>query len=390
MPIPSADLLASFDMTVGRKLDISPVLSAILLNDTATLGLVGMGPAVLDTEHKYNSDALNAPYVTLNNGGNVAALDTSFVVDSTANLSVGALLMVSEAGKTEVIEVLTINADGVTVDLVARDVDGGGAVIITDATQLLIISNNKQEGDKNIQNRHNQRSQDSNFSSIFKRTVEVSGSAEAVTQNGMHPGIQSEARHQIMYRSMEMAVEINRAVLYSIKSASAGSDTVIRRTGGIRYWLTQAGGNVLNAAGGAITEAGAVTGVNTLFELAYEKGGNPGILLGNQKQIRKFSAFNTDRFRVAPSDRMVGVFIERYLTTFGQELQLVIDRWFRQDEVMLLDPSKIWLSPLQGRAMFTEPLAKTGDAMSWQVIAELMLVLKNRQEAHGLLRNLLV
>ena len=97
MPIPSADLMASFDFTTGKKVDISPVLSAILLTDTATLGLIGMGPAVPDIEHKWNSDSLNAPYVTLNNGGNVAAIDTSFVVDSTANLSVGALLMASEA-----------------------------------------------------------------------------------------------------------------------------------------------------------------------------------------------------------------------------------------------------------------------------------------------------
>ena len=344
----------------------------------------------MDSEHRYNSDDLNAPTLVINNSGDVGPGDTSLVVASTANISVGALIMASEAGKTEVLEVLTLNADGVTIDLVARDVDGGGAVNLTDGTDLLIISNNKQEGDKTIQNRHKEREQDSNFTSIFKREVEVSGTAESIASNGIHPGIQSEARHQIMYRTMEMAVEMNRAALYSIRSGSAGSDTVIRRMGGIRFFLTLAGGQVLDGAGGAISENSATTGINTLYELNYEVGGNPTVLLGNQKQITKFSAFNTDRFRIAPSDRQVGVFVERYLTTFGAELTLMLDRWARQDEVYLLDPSKIWFSPLQGRALFTEPLAKSGDAMSWQIISEMTLILKNRKESHSLLRNLSV
>ena len=380
MALSGTDALASFDVLANKKADISPVLSSILLHDTATLGLLGMGPAVQDKEHKWGKDSLLAPSVVstvaLPADGSTAV---TFSVADARKLRIGALLQDAAAGKVEVMQLISIDY-GTGVGAVTRDYDGGGeAAHLVDAV-FNIIGQPVQEADKTSKDISKDREQDGyNYTQIFKRFVEVSGSQEAIAQAGLIMGVASEARHQILNRSMELAVEMNLAALYSIRSASAGSDSVYRTMGGMRQFIV-AGGNV-DPTAEAISVAGVV---DDLYGLCWDKGGDPSVLLGHANQMRKFSAINTERFRVAPSDRVVGVFIEKYLTTYGRELSLVSDRWHRTDEVELVDPARMYLAPLQGRAMFTEPLAKTGDAMSWQMIAELTLVLKNAAECFAI------
>lgn len=383
MALAASDSLSTFDQVTNKRLDLSPVLSTILLNDTAALGVFGMGSAAMRSEHRWGEDSLNPPSLTVNNGGPIAAVDTTFVVTDASKIAIGALLMNEADGLTEVMQVTDVTVATNTLT-VTRNYDGGGAVVHPDASTLAIIGQPKQEGDESITDISRDRAQDFNYTQIFKRTVKVSGTQEAETNNGIHPGVASEARLQLERRTMELQVELNRAALNGIRSSTAGSDTAYRTMGGLRQFLTQAGGNNLDAAASAISEPA----VNAMYERAWDDGGTPTTLIGNSKQINAFSGFNTNRFRVAPSDRSVGVFVEKYLTEFGAEISLVLDRWARNDELYMIDPSRVELAPLQGRALFTEPLAKVGDAIRWQMVAELTLVVRNANEAHASLTNL--
>lgn len=382
MPLSTTDSLATFDQVTNKRLDLSPVLSTILLNDTATLGVLGLGSSAMRSEHRWGEDSLNPPTLTINNGGVVNPGDGSFIVADASKIVEGALLQNEADGIVEVMQVLTIAGNTLTI---SRDYDGGGAATHADGATLAVIGQPRQEGDESISDISKDRTDDFNYTQIFKRTVKVSGTQEAETNNGIHPGVASEARLQLERRTMELQVEMNRAVLNGIRSATAGSDSAYRSMGGLRQFLTAAGGNNLDQAAAAISEVS----VNATYERAWDDGGNPTTLIGNSKQINAFSSqFNTNRFRVAPSDRMQGVFTEKYLTEFGAELNLVLDRWARKDEVYLIDPSRAELAPLQGRALFTEPLAKIGDAIRWQMVAEMTLVVRNAKEGHAAMTNL--
>lgn len=381
MALNASDSLSTFDQTTNKRLDLSPVLSAILLNDTATLGALGLGPSVMKSEHGYGSDSLNAPTVIVDDAAGISAVDATVIVEDATKLRVGALLMDETDNKTEIMQVTLIAGTTLTI---TRGFGTSVAETHADDAVFAIVGQPVQEGDEGIVDISKDRVQNTNFTQIFKRTVKVSGTQEAETNNGIHPGITSELRLQLERRTMELQVEINRAALNSVKSATAGSDTVYRSMSGIREFLTVAGGNNLDEAAGAVSEAK----INAAYKRAWDDGGTPTSLIGNSKQINAFSSFNSNRFRVAPSDRVQGVFTEKYLTEFGAEISLILDRWARNDELYLLEAARAHIAPLNGRTLFTEPLAKVGDALRWQILTELTLIVRNPKEAHASMTNL--
>lgn len=381
MALATADLAASFDET-ARRLDLSPVLSAILLNDTAFLGLVGMGEMMLDTDHRWNEDSLNAPQVT--GAEALDASDTTFDIASGhgSRLRVGALLMDIAAGKSEIIQVTAISTDQLTV---VRGYGSSSGETHADAAVYHVIGSPVQEGDETITDKSKARSQKTQYPSIFKETVKISGTREAVTGNGIHPGVSSEVKHQVMRRLDEMKVQMNMSALFSVISGDAGSDTSYRSMKGLREYLTAANGNNTSTA-----EALSEDVLNLMVRAAWDDGGNPKDLVGHAEQLTRASAFNAQRLRVAPSDRVAGTFVSKFLSSLGIELTFTIDRWFRKDEVALIQKELVWFAPLKGRQLTMEPLARIGDAHRWQLLAEGGLICKNALEAHAYHTNLAV
>jgi hypothetical protein len=373
--------LSTFDQVTNKRLDISPVLSAILLNDTATLGLIGQGPAVSRSEFQFGEDTLNPPSVTDNGTGIAGAGTLAMSVLDTSKIRAGALLMDEANAVTEIIRVDSV--DSATDLTISRGYGGTTAVAHAANAKYAIIGQPVLEGDEEVSDISRDRTKQDNYTQIFKSTVKITGTQEAEANNGIHPGVDSELRLQIARRAMELSVELNRAVLNSYASAvtPAGSSTVQRTMKGIRQWLTEGGADSNH---NSTVEALDEDVVNALFKACWDKGGMPSHLLGNAEQINKFASFNSNKFRIAPSDRVLGVFIEKYLTEFGAEISLVLDRWARKDEVYLIDPSKFSVVPLQGRQMFTEPLARIGDTLRWQMVMELSTKCENKNEAHAM------
>ncbi len=379
MALDATGSAASFDQT-NKKLDLQPLLASILLADTAALGIIGMGASAFGTEHKWNQDSLNSP-----------TLQTAETVDSGAQLTIdfddlskikkGALLMDELAGTSEVVQVTGIAGNTATV---VRGFGSTDPETHADDSIWAIIGEPQQEGNKDIDNRSKARTQKSNFTQIFKTEVTVTGTAEAETNNGLHPGVTSEMSTQMVYRAMELKRQLNRAVLNGIISG-VGSDTVYRSFRGLREFLTESGASSNNTATSEALSEGVV---NAMYRKAWDDGGTPTTFISSADQTTKFATFIAAKVRVAPSDRVTGVFIEKYLTDLGAEISVVTDRWFKTDECALIDASRFWLAPLQGRGLFSEPLAKTGDLSEWQMIMEATLVCKNQDEAHAYHTNL--
>lgn len=389
MALAASDALDSFTQAGTAKLDISPVLATVLLYDTAFLGLIGMGEPALRAEHRFNEDKLNDYFV--NELGSDTALDAAgsvttinLVAGQGGKLVVGALLQDQATGLSnpEIVQVTAISTDALTV---TRNYGSSGLALHAAGATWIIVGQPRQEGDETITDISRQRTQALNYTQIFKRTVKISGTMQAETANGMHPGVPDEAKYQILHRTLEMKRELNIAALRSAKSASYGDNAtpIYRTMAGLRAWLTQAGANVLTASEN-LTEAI----VNKLYRQAWNQGGDPRDLVGGPDQITRFADFNAGKVRVAPSERVAGVFVEKYLTQYGAELSLTLDRWFAPDEVSLIDKSRCHIALLQGRGLIVEPLAKVGDAQRWQVLMEATLVVKNATLAHAYHTNL--
>lgn len=378
MALSSADSWAPFDDTTGR-LDLQPVLSAVLLKDTATLGLIGLGAPALDRTHYWNEDNLNAQTVTASESAEFSSSDLTLSVSDAARVRVGALLMDQAAGKVEILQVTAISTNDLTV---VRGYASSSAETHAKDAIFTIVGMPVQAGDESITDISNSPTQRSNRVQTFKREVKIAGQEIAVSANGMRPGISSTFKHQLMKRMLEMKVEMNTSVLYSVVSA-APSDTVYASMQGLREWLVASGAN---SDSDAETLNEAV--LNALYKSAWDDGGSPDQLLGPYKQLAQFSSAYKDRIRVAPSDRIVGMYVNKYLCDAGKEISFTLDRWFKVDEVALLDLNQgegggVYLAPLQGRELFTEPLAKIGDAIRAMLIADATLVVKNHTKVHA-------
>lgn len=371
MALSASDSLSSFDQT-AKQLDLEPVLATVLLADTALLGLVGMGKPALGLKHEFNEDSLNDYFAQINLAAGYAAGDTSIVVDDASKLAIGTILKSTLAGRDELIQVTAISSNTLTV---TRAVAGTAAAIV-DNEQFLIVGMPKQQGDETITDISRARTTDYNYAQEFKRTVKISDQMQAEANNGLHPGVPDELKYQLVQRTLEIKREMNTSFIHMERSGSAPSDSVYSMARGLRQWLVQAGGNHLTP--GALNEKA----VNQMYRASYDDGGDPGDIVAGPDQITQFSGFNAGKVRVAPSDRVAGVFVNKYLTEFGKELSLTMDRWFQKDEAALIDRSRVYIAPWQGRALLAEPLARIGNAQRWQITGSATFVVKNATKAH--------
>jgi hypothetical protein len=153
--------------------------------------------------------------------------------------------------------------------------------------------------------------------------------------------------------------------------------------GGLIEFLSASGGNSDTTAE-TLTEGI----LDDLFELAFDDGGNPNLLVCNQKQMKVISGFNADKIRVAPGAQSAGVFVTNYMTKLGAELEILVDRWVPDDTILLLDTARIKAVPLKQRGFGMKPIAATGDAEKMQILGDYTLEVRNALEAHAIHTNL--
>ena len=361
---------ASYDQANAHFLDLSDVLSAILLADTFFLGRVSTGEAGTQTIHYWNEDALNATAVTCALAKD--ASETSFVVNSSAGLRIGALLLDEAIGSTEVIQVTAISGTTLTVTRGVGDSAPAGETHLA-AASFRVIGQPVQEGDEGVTDRSVARSVKNNVFQIFKSEVAISGTTKGIKS----AGVPSEFNYQLGQRMLELKRELAMSHLTGVKVA-AGSDTVYRSMDGVRN-VVRIGGNTITTAEALSEEA-----VNALATLIWNDGGEPDLAVGSEQQMSKFAEMYKDKIRLVASDRQVGRFITKFLTNKGIEVDLLTDRWAQKQDLLLLDSKRLSLHPLQGRAMHMEPLAKTGDSDRAMIIGEYTQVTRNASQAHAL------
>jgi len=326
-------------------------------------------------DHYWVEDVLNATKVTLT--ASYAAGDASITVASTAGIAVGALLMNESVGKEEVMQVTAVTNS--TTLAVSRGVGDSAAAAEASAGStdtLRVIGQPKQEGDSNVNDVSVVRKRKSNTCQIFKKEVQISG-----TQMAVHmAGVPDEYNYQLAHRTLELRRELGMAVYAGVQitaGGAGGSDSVIRSMDGLynRVRRSDVGGGATQLDTTSVAFSEDV--INGLYQLIYAQGGEANFVVGTQQQMRKFSSLYKDKIRLSPSDRQRGVFVTKFLTDMGVEVDLIIDRWAKDGAVTMGDERRLRLVPLKGRAWQAVPLAKQGDDFRGMIVGEYTLEIRN-------------
>jgi len=364
MALSATSLFASFDLTAQtNELDISPVLAKALYYD---LNLAGALPAdlanpVTDTIHYWNEDNINADIVTVS--GSVTSTATTVNVSSTHGLRVhvGDYLYNTGANQTEVFQVTAISTDALTV---VRGINSTAQASIADAATLGVIRVEQEASDIGSDRSLN-ASVRSNYTHILSAfDIQISGSQLA--RKMATTEMQDFFAHQLANRAIEMKINLTRAILYSEKSASAGSDTVYRSMGGIRNWIRDNSG-VTNSS----SEALAYSVLNTHNTTSVNKGGTPpNLLVCGTDLVGSIAGIDSTVRRLRESDTQVGYTVQEILLTQGNMVQVVVDSRVNTGDCFLLVRENITPKPMDGRGMFVIAAKDFVDGRKARVLGE--------------------
>jgi len=361
--------------------DVSDLIGIISPYETRLLDALGnpMREA-MSTHHEWLEDALLPNKDAINDSTySDPAADTSFVVDNGDRFRVGDHIQVE--GSEELVLVTGISTNTLTV---VRGYAGTTPEDLADNQVINILGNAALEGADKPGARFTNRSRLGNYTQIFTKTVEVSGTDMAASQLGLS----DEMDYQKQERLREMLRDLENTVINGGKPGSnpEGSGSVRRSMKGIIQHLST---NIFHTGDSGFPSGTALDEdkINYVLRQIWEgSNGNVDLILVGGFQKRKVNAFSADSRTFGANDTTFTDMVSLYESDFGVCL-VVMTRWLPKDAALLLDSSRISVLPLAGRSFHFKPLASGGDYECGELIGEYTLELKN-EAAHGLIRDL--
>lgn len=355
--------------------DLSDVINAVIQSEPTLISLVGTGgPPATQITHEWLEDVIQAERDTLQAA--ILAADTSITVANGGRFATDMVLAFE--GYDERMKVTGISGNTLTV---ARGYGGTTAVDMAAGTEVIIVSRPRPEGTDPGDDPTREPGTEYNYTEIFDSTAKVSRTA----QNVRIYGIDNALDYQVQHHSRLITRRMNNALIYGVRVQRTSSEN--GSMGGVLQFVGQSGGNVVDAAGNALTS----TMLNDAIEEIVKSGGRPNVLLANTNQARKISAFNVANLQIERGDTSAGNVVYRFVNDLpmGIITTIVVDPNFPKNKLAILDTSRIRLVPLKGRALQDMDATPRGaDYVARRLLGEYTCEIKNAKEAHGLIENL--
>ena len=369
MPIYEGPKTTYSDTTPQARV-ISDVIQMIDPRDTPLLSRLGLDGARNKFNLKLNGykielleDELDPLETAANNGVAIGAGDTSFTVADASVFQDGHVILID----AEYMVVKAADPQTNIVEVYSRAYGGTNAAHAANAI-IQIVGMARLEGDDADFGPLVDLSAPYNYTSIFQKAVQVSGTQQVISQYG----IEDEFIYQANKAVPHLLRLVERAAFHGVRSAGAAASP--RSMGGLDTFISD---NVVNA-GGPITKAT----VDALMEEIFMDGGHPDLLVMNPRVANTLRALldNSSFVRVSQNETQIGLnAIERVITQYG-ELELLMDRWCPPGAAYMLDSGKVGFYTLRGFEM--KDLARSGDSRKVEVVGEFSLLLAN-EKAHG-------
>jgi len=227
-----------------------------------------------------------------------------------------------------------------------------------------------------------------NFTQIVGKTVQISGTLEAVDKAGR----KSEKAYQLAKAASEIKRDIETILTANQAKTNGTATSAARKMGSLLSWITT---NVSKGAAGTNptgdgSDVRSDTTTRTFLESMlqsvaqeiFTEGGTPKLLVvppGLKATASGFTGVAAQRYVTGAEPTTIVAAAGAYLSDFGL-ISIVADRFMRSTDALVLDPEYAALAYL--RPFQTNDLAKTGDSEKTQILAELTLEMRN-EKAHG-------
>lgn len=360
-----------------------PIVSALM--GSPLIGLDGEPVIAKATKHEWLEDTAAPKTFTVNGTRSIGA--GTLVLVSTTGVKAGMVFAFESAtGASETVQLLVdsvTNGTDLAVSVYASSTDV--ELVATDVAKL--IGSPKNESTSPSPDAGYEPGTAHNFTQIFDRTAKISKTSEAV---GIY-GIEQTMNYQVQRQLIDLAYEMNNAMIYGRKVERDGSNP--GSMDGILSIMEAGSDNQLDASAADLSP----TILNNAFEQGFGNGATRmNTILCNEKQARKISAFNTsgNNPTILRDEKTAGSYVINYVSDLpingkGQISTIVVDPNFPKDKLLMLDISKIGLVPLKDRNFTDENAAGNGDDFfARRVLGEFTLQLRNADESHMEITNL--
>ena len=334
MPITSADLAALLNDKV-----INDAFMIARSNRTGILSTIGIGaPRQAYDGYKMGWLDMRVDATSSTTTAQALAAATTIAVADGTKFRAG--MTASPAASDEVVLITGVSGNNLTV---VRGFGGTTAADIASGAVLTIDSVGREENSTAQNDGIFQPDPLENYFQTMDTAVEFSRRALATLQFGNT----NDLTFQVAERIKQLATQLDRALVRGRKAtATVGSNTVTY-TGGLRYFLDQAGAIKTNNSAAALT----LDAINALNAEIVSRGGMANTIAVGIKQARKLHALvsaNYDSQRLADWQADAGsvLTLPSDLPLVGSVSRIVIDTNLNDAELVIFDSGMISIVPM--------------------------------------------
>lgn len=348
---------------IGKRESVTDQLLLLNAHQTPLISMLGFSTPVEQVEHSWFEDSMFAFESTVTDAAEAG--DTTIKVASVEPFRKAQVVKVGD----ELILVTAVNATDKELTVVRGYADTTASAIAANA-KIEVQFVEGAEGADAREGRFKPRVRRSNITQIFDETVEISGTAAAVSQYGIDDLYEYEKAKKLL----ELALQAEKAFIGGIRYENGN----IRQMDGIKSFIET---NVKDLNGNELT----LDDIGDQMQSIYEKG---GFATGGQyeivvgaKQKRVISKFDNGKVFIDRQDQTRGTVVGSLVTDFG-EFPVSLNNNLDPDEVLIIDKNRVFLKPLRGREFFHEYLGKKGDYLQGMIVGEYTLEF-HQEAAHA-------
>jgi hypothetical protein len=353
---------------IGKKQSVVDEILLLNQHQTPLLNLLGFAEAVTQTTHQWYEDEMFADESKV--VGAVTNVATAVVVADVEAFRVGHVIKIGE----ELLLVTAINVGTKTLT-VTRGYAGTTAAAVADQAKVEVQFVEGQEGRNARDSRKKPRVAKSNKTQIFDDTIDISGTASAVTQYG----ISNQYEYEKQKKQLELALQLEKALINGV----AYENGEVRQMAGIRSFVQT---NVSDASSAAVSGSLLNDSLQAIYEKGgFASGGNYKIMVP-AKQKRAISAIDNNKLYIMQAENTRGQKVDHFVSDFGQ-FEIVLNNNLDAKELLIVDTNRMAVRPLVGRDFFHKYMGEQGDYTRGILVGEYTFEFQ-QEKAHARIKNL--